>query len=58
MEEGPLQRESSSPRRGSLADLGPTTPEDLAALCVFLLSPAAARITGQAVSVNGGISAA
>ena len=41
-----------------LAALGPTTPEDLAELIVFLASPAAARITGQAISVNGGISAA
>ena len=40
-----------------LAGLGPTTPEDLAELIVFLASPAAAKITGQAVSVNGGISA-
>lgn len=41
-----------------LAGLGPTRPEDLAALAVFLAGPAAARITGQAISVNGGISAA
>ncbi|HXA12506.1 MAG TPA: oxidoreductase, partial [Mycobacterium sp.] len=27
-------------------------------LTVFLCSPAAARLTGQAISVNGGISAA
>lgn len=40
-----------------LAHLGPTVPEDLAALALFLASPAAARITGQAISVNGGISA-
>jgi gluconate 5-dehydrogenase/3-oxoacyl-[acyl-carrier protein] reductase len=40
-----------------LAHLGPTTPEDLAALAIFLASPAAARITGQAISINGGISA-
>ncbi|TVQ53415.1 MAG: SDR family oxidoreductase [Rhodobacteraceae bacterium] len=42
----------------TLAHLGTTTPEDVAALAVFLLSPAAGRITGQAISVNGGISAA
>lgn len=42
----------------SMATLGPTHAEDLAALAVFLASPAAAKITGQAVSVNGGISAA
>jgi len=41
-----------------LAGLGPTHPEDLAALAVFLAGPSAARITGQAISVNGGISAA
>lgn len=41
-----------------LADLGVVRPEDLAATAVFLASPAAARITGQAISVNGGISAA
>jgi len=42
----------------SRAHLGLAQPEDLAALAVFLASPAAARITGQAISVNGGISAA
>jgi gluconate 5-dehydrogenase/3-oxoacyl-[acyl-carrier protein] reductase len=40
------------------ADLGPTRPEDLAALALFLASPGARLITGQAISVNGGISAA
>lgn len=40
------------------AHLGVAVPEDLAAMIVFLASPAAARITGQAISVNGGISAA
>jgi 2-hydroxycyclohexanecarboxyl-CoA dehydrogenase len=39
-----------------LAHLGPTTPEDLAALTIFLASPAAAKLTGQTISVNGGIS--
>ncbi|MGV8058034.1 MAG: SDR family NAD(P)-dependent oxidoreductase [Smithellaceae bacterium] len=42
----------------SAAHLGPTTPEDLAPLIVFLASPEAALITGQVISVNGGISAA
>ena len=42
----------------TLAHLGPTVPEDLAALAIFLAGPGAARITGQAISVNGGISAA
>lgn len=42
----------------SLAALGSTTPEDLANMIVFLASPASARLTGQAISINGGISAA
>ena len=41
-----------------MAQLGLVQPDDLAALIVFLASPAAARLTGQAISVNGGISAA
>lgn len=41
-----------------LAHLGVPTPDDLAGLIVFLASPQAARLTGQAISVNGGISAA
>ena len=41
-----------------LAGLGVAQPDDLAALMVFLASPAAGRLTGQAISVNGGISAA
>ncbi len=40
------------------AQLGVAQPEDLAALVVFLASPAAARLTGQTISVTGGISAA
>jgi len=40
------------------AALGVAEPEDLAQLVVFLASPAAARLTGQTISVNGGISAA
>lgn len=39
------------------AHLGVAEPEDLAAMIVFLCGPTAARITGQAISVNGGISA-
>jgi 2-hydroxycyclohexanecarboxyl-CoA dehydrogenase len=38
------------------AHLGVTVPEDIAPLIVFLASPEAARITGQVISVNGGIS--
>ncbi|KQY50869.1 MULTISPECIES: SDR family NAD(P)-dependent oxidoreductase [unclassified Nocardioides] len=40
------------------AHLGVAEPEDLAAMVVFLAGPGAARVTGQAISVNGGISAA
>jgi NAD(P)-dependent dehydrogenase (short-subunit alcohol dehydrogenase family) len=40
------------------AHLGPTEPDDLADLIVFLAGPRAARITGQVISVNGGISVA
>ena len=41
----------------SLAGLGVAVPDDLAAMAAFLASPAAARITGQTISVTGGISA-
>ncbi len=40
------------------AHLGLVQPEDLAALIVFLAGPESARLTGQTISVNGGISAA
>ena len=40
------------------AKLGVPVPEDVAPLAVFLSSPYASKITGQAISVNGGISAA
>jgi 2-hydroxycyclohexanecarboxyl-CoA dehydrogenase len=40
------------------AHLGPTQVGDLAELIAFLAGPGAARITGQVVSVNGGISVA
>jgi 2-hydroxycyclohexanecarboxyl-CoA dehydrogenase len=39
------------------AKLGLVSKEELAALVVFLASPAAAKITGQAISMTGGISA-
>jgi 2-hydroxycyclohexanecarboxyl-CoA dehydrogenase len=45
-------------KAASLAHLGVAEPDDLAALIVFLASPQARRITGQAISVNGGISVA
>ncbi len=41
-----------------LANLGVAQPEDIAGLLLYLASPAAARLTGQAISLNGGISAA
>lgn len=40
-----------------MAHLGVAEPEDLAELVVFLGGPGAARLTGQVISVNGGISA-
>jgi 2-hydroxycyclohexanecarboxyl-CoA dehydrogenase len=45
-------------KAASMAHLGVAEPDDLAALVVFLGGPGAARLTGQAISVNGGISAA
>ncbi len=45
-------------KAGKLAALGVAEADDLADLAVFLASPAARRITGQAISANGGISAA
>ncbi len=41
-----------------MAKLGVVNAEDMAELIVFLASPAAAKLTGQAISLNGGISAA
>ncbi len=38
--------------------LGVPTPADVAPVAVFLCRPEAARITGQGISVNGGISVA
>jgi NAD(P)-dependent dehydrogenase (short-subunit alcohol dehydrogenase family) len=43
-------------KAAALAHLGVAEPEDLAAMALFLASPAARRITGQAISINGGIS--
>ena len=43
-------------KAASLADLGVAEPEDLASLVVFLGGPGAAKLTGQVISVNGGIS--
>lgn len=40
------------------ARLGVATAQDLAAMVVYLAGPAAARLTGQTISINGGISVA
>lgn len=45
-------------KAAATAHLGVAEPDDLAHLVVFLGGPGAARLTGQAISVNGGISAA
>lgn len=45
-------------KAAKLASLGVANADDVAATIAFLCSPDAARITGQAISVNGGISAA
>lgn len=45
-------------RAASQAHLGLTTPTDVANLVLFLTSPLARLITGQVISVNGGISVA
>jgi 2-hydroxycyclohexanecarboxyl-CoA dehydrogenase len=39
------------------AHLGVAEPADVAALILFLLGPQSAKLTGQVISVNGGISA-
>lgn len=44
-------------KAATLADLGVPSADDQAELIVFLCGPSAARLTGQAISVNGGISA-
>jgi 2-hydroxycyclohexanecarboxyl-CoA dehydrogenase len=41
-----------------MAQLGVVNAEDMAELITFLAGPAAAKLTGQAISLNGGISAA
>jgi 2-hydroxycyclohexanecarboxyl-CoA dehydrogenase len=45
-------------KAAALAHLGVAESTDLAAMAVYLSSPAARRITGQAISINGGISVA
>jgi 2-hydroxycyclohexanecarboxyl-CoA dehydrogenase len=45
-------------KASGMAHLGVAEAEDLAAMALFLASRAARRVTGQAISVNGGISVA
>jgi len=44
-------------RAETMASLGVVQPEDLAAMAVFLAGPEGAKITGQTISITGGISA-
>jgi 2-hydroxycyclohexanecarboxyl-CoA dehydrogenase len=44
-------------KAGEMASLGVAEADDIAALIVYLLGPQARRLTGQQISVNGGISA-
>lgn len=44
-------------RAASRAGLGLPTPEDIAPLALFLCSDGAAKITGQVISINGGLNA-
>lgn len=44
-------------KAASKARLGLPGPQDIASLIVYLAGPEAARMTGQTISVNGGISA-
>lgn len=51
-----LSVEEMTRRRNAVIPLGrPNDPEDVAALAVFLASPAARNITGQSLNVDGGI---
>ncbi len=45
-------------KAAAMAHLGVAEPEDLAEMVVFLGGPQSRRLTGQAISINGGISAA
>jgi NAD(P)-dependent dehydrogenase (short-subunit alcohol dehydrogenase family) len=45
-------------KAAAMAHLGVAEPADLAAMAVYLASPAAQRMTGQAISINGGVSVA
>ena len=39
------------------AGLGLPTPKDIAPMALFLCGPGARRITGQIISINGGLNA-
>ncbi len=41
----------------TMASLGVVEPQDLGAMAVFLAGPEAAKVTGQTISITGGISA-
>jgi NAD(P)-dependent dehydrogenase (short-subunit alcohol dehydrogenase family) len=43
-------------KAAGLAHLGVAEAADLASMAVYLAGPAARRITGQVISINGGIS--
>lgn len=45
-------------KAAGMAHLGVAESADLAAMALYLASPAARRMTGQAISINGGISVA
>jgi NAD(P)-dependent dehydrogenase (short-subunit alcohol dehydrogenase family) len=45
-------------KAAAMASLGVVESSDLAAMALYLASPSARRITGQAISINGGISVA
>lgn len=42
-------------RAAARAGLGLPTADDIANLCLFLMGPGATRLTGQVISVNGGL---
>jgi len=54
-----FSEEMGDDRRNEVADATPLkrwgTPDDVAGAAVFLASPAAAFITGQAILVGGGV---
>ena len=45
-------------KAAAMAHLGVAEVQDLAAMAVYLAGPSARRITGQAISINGGLSVA